>query len=210
MGWVCPGSGGRFAVTRSTRTRRSREGRYPISGVQPDREVDRRLPGGGTGADVDLGQHRPCESMMARANLGQLLGNVGEKVPPAVPKPDPVEPAIAAAKAAPVALKHPRPPAPATPTTKVSATAARSEPVTPSPDVSVAPYLRYVRKETRLREDQQNRLTFEARRLNRAKKNPGARITENSLIRVAVDLLLAKIGDAAGDDEDEIGKSIAS
>ena len=29
---------------------------------------------------------------MARANLGQLLGNVGEKLPPAAPKPDAVEP----------------------------------------------------------------------------------------------------------------------
>ncbi|MBG6109086.1 hypothetical protein [Frigoribacterium sp. CG_9.8] len=75
---------------------------------------------------------------------------------------------------------------------------------------AVPTYLRYVRKETRLREDQQNRLTFEARRLNRAKKNSGARITENSLIRVAVDLLLAKIGAAVGDDEDEIGKSMTS
>lgn len=147
---------------------------------------------------------------MARANLGQLLGNVGEKVPPAVPKPDPVESAIAVAKAAPVAVKHPRPPVPAMSTTKGSITAAPSEPVTPSPDASVPTYLRHVRKETRLREDQQNRLTLEARRLNRAKKNQGARITENSLIRVAIDLLLAKIGDAVGDDEDEIRKSIAS
>jgi hypothetical protein len=148
--------------------------------------------------------------MMVRANLGQLLGNVGETEPPAVPKPDPVESAIAAADAMPVAVKHPRPLGPATPTTRVATTTAPSEPVTPSPEGSVPTYLRYVRKETRLREDQQNQLTLEARRLNRAKKNPGARITENSLIRIAVDLLLAKIGAAAGDDEDEIRKSIAS
>jgi hypothetical protein len=142
--------------------------------------------------------------MMVRANLGQLLGNVGEKVAPAVPKPDLVEPAIAAAKAATVAPKTARVKVPAVPTAAPS-----KETATPSIDGSVPPYLRYVRKETRLREDQQNRLTFEARRLNRAKKNPGARITENSLIRIAVDLLLAKIGDAAGDDEDEIRKSMA-
>jgi hypothetical protein len=143
--------------------------------------------------------------MMARANLGQLLGNVGEKSPPTVPKPNPVEPAIAVAEAAPVAPKPARANLPAGPTAAVL-----SEPVTPSPEGSVPTYLRYVRKETRLREDQQNRLTLEARRLNRAKKNQGARITENSLIRIAVDLLLVQIGDAGGDDEDEIRKSITS
>jgi hypothetical protein len=143
--------------------------------------------------------------MMVRANLGQLLGNVGETEPPAVPKLDPVEPAIPVGEAATVALKPARVKIPAVPTAAVT-----SEPVTPSPDGSVPTYLRYVRKETRLREDQQNQLTLEARRLNRAKTNPGARITENSLIRIAVDLLLAKIGDAVGDDEDKIRKSITS
>ena len=123
---------------------------------------------------------------MARANFGQLLGNVGEKVPPAVPKLD-------------------RANLPAGPTA-----AEPGETVTTSPDASVPIQLRYVRKETRLRGDQQNRLTLEARRLNRAKKNQDARITENSLIRVAIDLLLARIGAAAGDDEDELRKSMAS
>jgi len=68
--------------------------------------------------------------------------------------------------------------------------------------------LRFVRKETRLREDQQNQLTLQARRLNRAKRSAGARITENSLIRVAVDLFLAQADHAVGDDEDAIRKSI--
>lgn len=71
-----------------------------------------------------------------------------------------------------------------------------------------AGYLRFVRKETRLRDDQQNALTQHARRLNRAKKPGSSRITDNTLIRVAVDLLLARIDSAAGSDEDEILSSL--
>lgn len=130
---------------------------------------------------------------MARANLGQLLGNVGDKALSLAPNLDAVEPAVARAEAS-----------------SVRASAVPNEPVIPSVGSPTPAYLRYVRKETRLREDQQNRLTLEARRLNRAKKNPGARITENSLIRVAVDLLLAQISDAEGDDETAIRKSMTS
>ena len=78
----------------------------------------------------------------------------------------------------------------------------------PVEEPSMPAYLRYVRKETRLREDQQNQLTLQARRLNRAKTTRGARITENSLIRVAVDLFLAQADRAIGDDEDAIRKSM--
>jgi hypothetical protein len=142
---------------------------------------------------------------MARANLGQLLGNVGEKE---APKPTNVETdnAEAAAPAAnPIKVRQARSSSPTPPASKKV-----SEPSEPAADSHAPTYLRYVRKETRLREDQQNRLTLEARRLNRAKKTKGARITENSLIRVAVDVLLAQIDRAAGDDEDAIRKSMSS
>ncbi|HOY80921.1 MAG TPA: hypothetical protein PLB92_02155 [Rhodoglobus sp.] len=69
-------------------------------------------------------------------------------------------------------------------------------------------YLRFVRKETRLREDQQNQLTLAARRLNRAKAAGTPRITDNTLIRVAVDLLLSRIDKASGDDEVALLESI--
>ena len=52
------------------------------------------------------------------------------------------------------------------------------------------PYLTYVRKECRLRPDQLDALTALARRLNRERKGKGERITENTLIRLAVDLFL--------------------
>jgi len=56
------------------------------------------------------------------------------------------------------------------------------------------PYLTYVRKECRLRPDQLDALTALARRLNRERKGKGERITENTLIRWAVDLLLERFG----------------
>jgi len=75
-------------------------------------------------------------------------------------------------------------------------------------EVSLPTYLRMVRKETRLREDQQNLLTVHARRLNRARAAGTPRITDNTLIRIAVDLLLTRIETASGDSEEAVLKSL--
>ena len=137
---------------------------------------------------------------MARANLGALLGNV-EAEPTTK---DPATPAEGLAEQLPAHSRVPRTkggtdaPAPARTLQSISA-----------PD-EMAPYLRLVRKETRLREDQQNQLTQQARRLNRAKLAGAARITDNTLIRIAVDLLLAHIDNARGDDEAAILESLNS
>ena len=53
-------------------------------------------------------------------------------------------------------------------------------------------YDEYERKETPLREDQYGRLTTISRQLNKHRKGRGERITENTLIRVAIDLLLTR------------------
>jgi pyruvate/2-oxoglutarate dehydrogenase complex dihydrolipoamide acyltransferase (E2) component len=55
------------------------------------------------------------------------------------------------------------------------------------------PYLTYVRKECRLRPDQLDALTALARKLNRERKGKGERITENTLIRWAVDMLISHL-----------------
>jgi len=55
----------------------------------------------------------------------------------------------------------------------------------------VPPYLTYVRKECRLRPDQLDALTALARKLNRERRGRGERITENTLLRLATDLLLS-------------------
>lgn len=69
-------------------------------------------------------------------------------------------------------------------------------------------YMALQRKETRLRDDQIDALTAATRELNRAKTSGGERITDNTLIRVAVDLLLSKSLDLHGSSENEIRTSV--
>ncbi len=64
------------------------------------------------------------------------------------------------------------------------------------------------RKETRLRADQYSRLTELSRELNRQRQGQGERITENTLIRVAIDLLLAGSDNLTGTTEAELRASI--
>ncbi|PYE51030.1 hypothetical protein DES52_11697 [Deinococcus yavapaiensis KR-236] len=69
--------------------------------------------------------------------------------------------------------------------------------------VPSAKYLMLVRKETRLREEQYDELTRLARKLNKRKSKTARteRITENTLIRVAIDVLLDRADALNGDDE---------
>lgn len=69
-------------------------------------------------------------------------------------------------------------------------------------------YMALQRKETRLRDDQIDALTAATRELNRAKTSGGERITDNTLIRVAVDLLLSKSVQLHGSNEKEIRTSV--
>jgi hypothetical protein len=64
------------------------------------------------------------------------------------------------------------------------------------------------RKEARVRLDQYEALQSLSRRLNRSRNRRGERITENTLIRVAIDLLLSRQGDVAGMTEAELRKSV--
>ena len=69
-------------------------------------------------------------------------------------------------------------------------------------------YLTLIRKEARLHEEQLDKLTSLTRSLNRKRKGTGERITENTLIRVAVDLLLNRSDELQGSTEQEIKKSV--
>ena len=69
-------------------------------------------------------------------------------------------------------------------------------------------YLTLIRKEARLHEQQLDKLTSLTRSLNRKRKGTGERITENTLIRVAVDLLLNRSDELQGSTEQEIKKSV--
>lgn len=83
-------------------------------------------------------------------------------------------------------------------------TAATATPTAPGPL-----YASLERKETRLREDQLAELATHARRLSRAKTvKGGERITDNTLIRIGIDLLLQKADDLSGNTEAELRKSV--
>ena len=73
---------------------------------------------------------------------------------------------------------------------------------------ALPPYLTFERKETRLRPEQVTSLNVKARELNKTKDPEADRITDNTLIRVAVDLLLSRAGDLAGGDESLLRKSV--
>jgi hypothetical protein len=103
----------------------------------------------------------------------------------------------------------------ATPTVSKSVAArtprakATPKPTTPDLGAGAGPlYSRLDRKETRLRPDQYERLTEHSRRLNRAKGTGGERITENTLIRVAIDLLLERADNLTGKTETELRNSV--
>lgn len=96
-------------------------------------------------------------------------------------------------------------------TTQLSATkthvftdeAARETPTEPM-------YERLERKDLRLRDDQFAELTALARQLMRARTVKVERITENTLIRVAIDLLLADSQRLRGSTESELRKSVTA
>ena len=64
------------------------------------------------------------------------------------------------------------------------------------------------RKEARVRLDQYEALQVLSRQLNRSRNRRGERITENTLIRVAIDLLLSRQGEIAGTTEAELRASV--
>jgi hypothetical protein len=80
-------------------------------------------------------------------------------------------------------------------------------PEVPSP--GVAKYLQLERKDCLLWPRQLNELTILRRVLNRRRgKGEGERITENTLVRVAIDLLMANAGQLQGSTEEELRQSL--
>lgn len=75
-------------------------------------------------------------------------------------------------------------------------------------DEPTAKFARLTRKETRVREDQYVELSNLARALMRDRVSRRERIAENTLIRVAIDLLLARRDQLRGSDEGELRRSM--
>lgn len=133
---------------------------------------------------------------MARADLSAMLSRLEES---------PNSPTTPSPQATPVRTR--KSPAPET-DSKASQGKKATKAAPQAPVVQSAGYLSFDRKETRLRPDQYAVLTEHARRLNRTKGTGGERITENTLIRVAIDLLLAHADQLQGINETELRNSV--
>lgn len=100
------------------------------------------------------------------------------------------------------------PPAPAKPAAPAARRSSPRRGAVAAPTSERVHYSSLVRKEARLRDDQIESLTLRARKLSRNKTASDQRITDNTLIRVAVDLLLAREADLNGTSEAELRKSV--
>ena len=138
---------------------------------------------------------------MPRQSVADLLGEVDQA--PAVLRPGPA-PAEAAPAAA-VEKPEPRRPAP-----RRVARGPRDAGTAGVTESQIPKWQRLERKELRLRADQLDELARIRRTLNRQRGGEGERITENTLIRVAVDMLLGRAGKLRGTTEDELRKSVTS
>ncbi|GAA4288927.1 hypothetical protein [Georgenia daeguensis] len=78
---------------------------------------------------------------------------------------------------------------------------------------SLPKYQRLRRREARVHDDQANALTELSRRLNKERRRPdgttsGERITDNTLLRIAIDLLLSRADELTGTTEQELAASL--
>lgn len=137
---------------------------------------------------------------MPRQSVADLLGEV-DQAPSAAPLVLPPQPAP---------VEVPAPPAPRRSPAPRAARGKRDTGNTGVTESQTPKWQRLERKELRLRADQLDELARIRRALNRQRGGEGERITENTLIRVAVDLLLTRAGRLRGTTEDELRKSVTS
>ena len=138
---------------------------------------------------------------MPRQSVADLLGEV-DQAPAVLPA------RLAPAEAAPVAAAEK--PEPRRPAPRRVARGSRDAGTAGVTESQVPKWQRLERKELRLRADQLDELARIRRTLNRQRGGEGERITENTLIRVAVDMLLGHAGKLRGSTEDELRKSVTS
>lgn len=141
---------------------------------------------------------------MPRQSVADLLSEADQAAPaPAVLPPRPAAPDAGEALPAARPEASPGPPHPAQ--------RERRRPGAGTTEVTesqVPKWKGLERKELRLRADQLDELARLRRTLNRQRAGDGERITENTLIRVAVDVLLTRSDRLRGTTEDELRKSV--
>ncbi|WP_200951135.1 hypothetical protein [Nocardioides sp. Root140] len=138
---------------------------------------------------------------MARANLGNMLAGIQEKDRAESASEKAVTPVVSIVDKATPAATDPQPATRATTATTTRTRTAKLESELPR-------YLELTRKEARLTDSQLDDLAALTRRLNKTRRGRGERLTDNTLIRVAVDMLLAKESSLSGTTEEELRKSV--
>lgn len=91
---------------------------------------------------------------------------------------------------------------------KLSDARARVDAETAPESRGLAKFARLTRKDARIRADQDAALTTLAKSLMRRRSAKGERITENTLIRIAIDLLLTNADELRGSTEEDLRKSV--
>lgn len=86
--------------------------------------------------------------------------------------------------------------------------APKTQTQTPTSDRGTPRYLTLMRKEARITATQADELSRLVRTLNRARCGQGERITDNTLIRVAIGLLMERVADLRGVTEAELFQSL--
>lgn len=149
---------------------------------------------------------------MAKRNLSALLDTSITAAPPdedTTPPTTSIDQVAAADQAgAPPPFAGLAPAAAATSAKSPTAPAKATRSVQSRTRASGGPrYLELDRKELRIHGDQADDLTALTRQLNRARKGEGERITDNTLIRVAIDLLLRDRAKLQGTTETDLLRS---
>ena len=142
---------------------------------------------------------------MSPAKRGSLAGL---QPVPAAPPPLPARPAASPAEQRTPEVRSSEVQTPEAVRPKGVRQAAAPEPRPPAEIPGLPKYLRLERKELLIWPDQITKLSILARVLNRNRRGAGERITTNTLIRVAVALLLSRSQDLVGTTEEELRRSL--
>jgi hypothetical protein len=139
-----------------------------------------------------------------RASLAGMLAEAPETPPPLPRRPESQAPDVRTPEAQSTDVRSPEKRTPEVRTPRVRRPAARAEPFVPA----LPKYKRLDRKELLIWPDQITDLGLLSRRLNRARGGAGERLTQNTLIRVAVALLLSRQAELGGTTEEELRRSL--
>ena len=139
-----------------------------------------------------------------RGSLSGMLGAPAVAPPPLPRRAELQSPDVQTPDQQSPEVRSPEVQTPAVPKPRSTSLRPRETPQTPA----LPKYLRLERKELLIWPGQITELSILARALNRNRRGAGERITINTLIRVAVALLLSRAQDLKGISEEELRRSL--